>query len=80
MKEFLLVLSLNFAALCDKMMMRQRCSQEDRRGHIPKRNTANRVNAVLSLGSIDVGGDIFVHVMPVGVDEGDGEFAGVVAV
>lgn len=62
------------------MMMRQRCSQEDRRGHIPKGNTADRVNAVLALGSINVSADIFVHVVAVGVDEGDGEFVGVVAV
>lgn len=84
LKEFLLELSLNFAAPCGKktttMMMMQRCSQVGRREHIPKGNTADRINTVLSLVSIDLSGDVFVHVVAVGVDKGDGEVAGVVAV
>lgn len=51
-----------------------------RREHIPKGNTADRINTVLSLVSIDLSGDVFVHVVAVGVDKGDGEVAGVVAV
>lgn len=52
----------------------------DAREHIPKWNTANGVNAVLSLGPINASGDVFVYVVAVGVHEGDGEVAGVVAV
>lgn len=83
LKEFLLELSLTFAAPCGKKktaMMMQRCSQVGRREHIPKGNTADRINTVLSLVSIDISGDVFVHVVAVGVDKGDGEVAGVVAV
>lgn len=62
---------------CLILNLAKRWKNSVRGDEIPNWNVGNTLNAVLSLGRVDVFGNVLVHVLAVHVDEGDGELLGV---